>query len=92
MGIYKEHSIVKYLGCLLDETMCWEAVAFNVKNKINNSLKFIYGNNSLSTPALRRLLSTAFMQPHSDYVYSAWYSNLTSNKFQTNKDKCLCFY
>ena len=32
----KQHSKVKYLGCLLDETMSGEAMALNVVNKINN--------------------------------------------------------
>ena len=31
----KQHSKVKYLGCLLDETMSEEAMALNVVNKIN---------------------------------------------------------
>ena len=52
MGIYK----VKYLGCVLDETMSEEAMALNVVNKINNKLKFLYRKNSFLTPILRRLL------------------------------------
>ena len=42
----KQHSKVKYLGCLLDETMSGEAMALNVVNKINNMLKFLYRKNS----------------------------------------------
>ena len=42
----KQHSKVKYLGCLLDETMSGEAMALNVVNKINNKLKFLYRKNS----------------------------------------------
>ena len=38
----KQHSKGKYLGCLLDETMSGEAMAFNVINKINNKLKFLH--------------------------------------------------
>ena len=36
----KQHSKVKYLGCLLNETMSGEAMTLNAVNKINNKLKF----------------------------------------------------
>ena len=42
----KQHSKVKYLGCLLDETMTGEAKALNVAKKINNKLKFFNRQNS----------------------------------------------
>ena len=38
----KQHSKVKYLGCLMDETMSGEAMALYVIHKINNKLKFLY--------------------------------------------------
>ena len=38
----KEHSKVKYLGCLMDETMSGEAMALNIIHKINNKLKFLH--------------------------------------------------
>ena len=38
----KQHSKVKYLGCMLDETMSRETMALSVINKINNKLKFLY--------------------------------------------------
>ena len=34
----KQHSKVKYLGCLLDKTMSGEAIALNVINKTSNKL------------------------------------------------------
>ena len=37
----KQHSKVKYLGCMQDETMFEETMALSVTNKINNKLKFI---------------------------------------------------
>ena len=55
----KQHSKVKYLECLLDETMSGEAMAFNVMNEINNKLKFLHHENSFLRPALRRLLCNA---------------------------------
>ena len=73
-----EHSRVKYLGCLLGETMSGEAMAPNIVYKINNKLKFLY-HNSFLTPALRCLICmpNALIQPHFDYACSAWYPNLT---------------
>ena len=73
----KQHSKVKYLGCLLDETMSGEAMTLNVVNKINTKLKFLYRKNSYLTPALRRQLCNGLIQPHFDYACFAWYPNLT---------------
>ena len=41
----KQHSKVKYLGCLMDETMSGEAMALHVIHKINSKLKFLYRKN-----------------------------------------------
>ena len=38
----KQHSKVKFLGCMLDETMPGETMALSVINKINSKLKFLY--------------------------------------------------
>ena len=72
----KQHSKVKYLGCLMDETMSGEAMALHVIHKINNKLKFLYRKNVFLTPKLRRLLCNALIQPHFDYACSSWYPNL----------------
>ena len=73
----KQHSKVKYLGCLKDETMSGEAMALYVIHKINNKLKFLYCKNDFLRPTLRRLLCNALIQPHFDYACSAGYPNLT---------------
>ena len=73
----KQHSKVKHLGCLFDETMSGEAVTLNSVNKINNKLKFLYRENSSLMPALRHLLSNVLIQPYFDHACSAWYPNLT---------------
>ena len=62
----KQHSKVKYLECMLDETMSGETMALSVINKINNKLKFLYRKNRFLTPALRRLLCNTLIQPHFD--------------------------
>ena len=93
MGIYKSNKI-KYLGCLMDETMSGEAMALNVIHKINNKLKFLYRKNDFLTPTLRRLLCNALIQPHFDYACSAWYPNLTKklkHGIQTTQNTCMRF-
>ena len=57
----KQHSKVKYLGCMLDETMSRKTMALSVINKINNKLKFPYRKNRFLTPTLRRLLCNALI-------------------------------
>ena len=89
----KQHSKVKYLGYMLDETMPAETMAHSVINKINN-LKFLYQKNRFLTPTLRRLLCNAPIQPLLDYACSAWYPNLTKklkNRIQTSQNKCIRF-
>ena len=38
----KQHSLVTYRGCVLDETLCGEPMALKALNKINGKLKFLY--------------------------------------------------
>ena len=38
----KQRSKVKYLECMLDETMSGKTMTLSVINKINNKLKFLY--------------------------------------------------
>ena len=57
----KQHSKVKYLGCLVDETMSGEAMALYVIHKTNNKLKFLYCKNDFLKPTLRRLLFNALI-------------------------------
>ena len=90
----KQHSKVKYLGCLMDETMSGEAMALYVIHKINNNLKFLYRKNDFLTPTLRRLLCNALIQSHFDYACSAWYPNLSKklkHRIQTTQNKCMRF-
>ena len=88
----KQHSKVTYLGCILDETMSGESMALKVINKINSRLKFLDRKNKFLTPAPRRLLCNALIQPHFGYASSAWYPNLTQkmkNKIQITQNKCI---
>ena len=80
----KQHSKVKYLGCLLDETMSGEAVALNIIIKLNNKLKVLHHKNSFLTLALRPLLSNALIQLHFNYA-SITRQSLVSKSNKENK-------
>ena len=63
-----------------------------VNNKINSRLKFLHRKNKIFTPALRRLLCKALIQPHFDYALSACYPNPTQNmknKIYIIQNKCI---
>ena len=46
-------------------------------NKINSTLTFLHRKKKFLTPALRRLLFNALIQPHFDYALSDWCPKLT---------------
>ena len=90
----KQYSNVLYLGCILDESMSGELMALRAIKKINDRLKFLYRKKSFLSPALRRLLCNAIIQPHFDYACSSWYFNLTQafkKKLQVCQNKCIRF-
>ena len=65
-------------------------MALQALNKINGMLKFLYHKNKFLIPTLRRMLCNTIIQPHFDYVCSAWYPNLNEKlkkKIQINKTK-----
>ena len=69
-------------------------MALRVIKKINDRLKFLYRKKTFLTPALRRLLCNAIIQPHFDYACSSWYINLKlifKKKVQACQNKCIRF-
>ena len=87
----KQHSKVTYFGCTLHETML---MTLKVINKINSRLKFVHRKNKFLSPVVRTLLCNALIQPHFDYIQSAWYPNLTQkmkNKIQIVLNKCIWY-
>ena len=75
------------------EKLC-NILALNFVKKINNELKFLCRKNVFLTSALIRLLCNALIEPHFDYVCSAWYPNLTKklkHRIQTTQNKCMRF-
>ena len=73
----KQHAKLKYLGCVLDESLSGESVALNEIDKINLRLKLPLRQNRFLTPPLRRLLCNALIQPLFDYLCTAWLPNLS---------------
>ena len=72
----KQHVKVKYLGHILDESLCGESMALNVIDKVNSRLKFLHRQNHFLTPPLRRLLCHALIQALLDYGCTAWFPDL----------------
>ena len=69
-------------------------MASKVLKKINAKLKFLYRQSRYLTPAYRRLLCNALIQPHFDYGCSSWFPLLKKNlklKLQKAQNKCICF-
>ena len=68
----KQHSNVKYLGCLLDKTVSGETMAHNLIDRINNKLKNAFFDTSIDRPFFYALI-----QPHFHYLCFAWCPNPT---------------
>ena len=69
-------------------------MALKVIERINGRLKFLWCKHKFFTPALRRLLCNALIQPRFDYASSTWYPNLQnkfSDKLQVCQNKCIRF-
>ena len=81
----KQHSQVKYLGCVLDERMSCEPMALNVLSKINGKLKFICRKNRYLTKDLHRMYCNALIQLHFDYACPVWSHNLNEKTKMKNK-------
>ena len=59
----KQYEKVKYLGCILDQSLSGESMALNVIDKVNSRLKFLHRQNRFLTPRLSRLLCDTLIQP-----------------------------
>ena len=63
-------------------------MALIVLTKINAKLKFLYRQTRYLTPAYRRLLCNALIQPNFDYGYCSWFPLLKKNlKLKLQKAK-----
>ena len=85
-----------FVGCVLDETLCGEPMAFKALNKINEKVKFLYHKNKFLTPTLRRMLCNVIIQSHFDYACSAGYPNLNEKLekkiHKIAQNKCIWFF
>ena len=90
----KPHIKVKYLRCILDESLSGEPMPLNIFNKINSHLKFLKRQNRFLTPLLHRLLCNVLIQPLFDYACKAWFPNLSKKlrlRLQVMQNKCTSF-
>ena len=90
----KQYEKVKYLGCILNQSLSGESLALNVIDKVNSRLKFPQRHNPFLTPPLSRLLCNALIQTLFDYACTAWFSNLSKRlklRLQASQNKCIRF-
>ena len=76
----KQHEKVKYLGCVLDQSLSGESMALNIIDKVNSCLKFLHRQNHFLTPPLCRLLCNALIQPLSLCLHSLVFKSLKKIK------------
>ena len=90
----KQYAKVKYLGCILVQSLSGESMALKVINKINSNLKFLHRQNRFLTSPLCRLLCNALIQLLFDYACTAWLSNPWKRlklRLQVSQNKCVRF-
>ena len=85
-----QHANVKYLDCILGESLSDKLMALNISHKVNSHLKFLHRH----PPPFRRLLCNALTQPLFDYACRAWFPNLSKKqrlRLQGTQNKCMRF-
>ena len=70
---------VRYLGVDLEQTSSGKLILENILKKGNARLKFLQRKTNCLNLASKRLLSSALIQCHMDYVCSSWYHDLQKN-------------
>ena len=73
----QQYEKIKYLKCVLDQSLSGESIDLNVIDKVNSRPKFLYRQNLFLTPPLCRPLCNALIQLLFDYACTAWFSNLS---------------
>ena len=71
-NVIKQHSVVKQLGCLLDENKAGEAMARMALKKVNRKKKLLYKQSRYLSYALKRMLCNTLIQPHYDFACCSW--------------------
>ena len=90
MRSQQQHAKIKYLGCVLDECLSAESMAFNVIDQINSRLNFLQRQGCFFNFPLCRHLCNALRQPLFDYACTAWFPNL-SKKLGSTQNKYIRF-
>ena len=90
----KQHAKVKYLVCILDESLSGESIALNVIDKVNSRLRFLHRQNRFFTSPLHKLSCNALIQPLFDCACTAWFPNFSKElgfRLQAAQNKCMRF-
>ena len=85
---------VRYLGVDLEQTLSGKLILENILKKGNSRLKFLRRQAKCLNLASKRLLSSALIQCHMDYVCSSWYhglQNALKHKLQILQNKTIRF-
>ena len=88
----KRYEKVKYLECILDQSLSDESIALNVIDKVNSGPKFRHRQNRFLAPPLSGLLCNAMIKPRFDYPCTAWFSNVSKRSklcLQASQNKCI---
>ena len=94
-SVIKQHSVVEYLGCLLDKNMSGEAMARTVLKKVNGKKKFLYRQSRYLPDPLKSMLCNTLIQSHYDFACCSWYRNLSmplKTKLETTQNSCIIVF
>ena len=70
---------MKYLGCVLDDSLGGEGMALQVLGKVNARTKFLARKADLLDSESLRLLANCLVQCHFDYASVAWAAGLSTS-------------
>ena len=85
---------MKYLGVIIDNSLCGEYIVDSIIQKVNSRLKFLYRQARFLDLECKMSLCSSLIQCHIDYASSAWYSGLSKcfkQKLQICQNKMVRF-
>ena len=92
--VIKSADHVKYLGVIIDNSLCGEYIVDSIVQKVNSRLKFLYRQARFLDLKCKMSLCSSLIQCHIDYASSAWYSGLSKcfkQKLQICQNKMVRF-
>ena len=68
---------MKYLGVIIDNSLCGDYIVDSIVQKVNSRLKFLYRQVRFLDLKCKMSLCSSLIQCNIDYASSAWYSGLS---------------